>query len=428
MKKLLLIPALLAGTLLLAETKKYELSPMIGYGFTEGNLDIKNDGYPLLGVEFQFNPYESQLSPEVSLFYTEGVKYDSGEKTRIFHAAFNGVYTFNPLKNFTPFVKAGAGASSVSNESSSFESGFFLDSGAGVKAEFSHNITLKLEAIYMAKLASDNRGYVDSTLLTMVGLTFAFGGDTKQEVPKLRYPPEFVDGDDDNDSIPNSQDDCPNTPFGAEITDRGCILDSDGDGVQNLFDECDNTPEGTQVDSKGCKADNDEDGVLNTIDQCKETPKGITVNDVGCNIDEDFDGVLNERDLCPNTPLEDTVNSDGCPKVLTLKVTFKSASAELTPESINQMEMYSYFLINHPEYSAKIIGYTDSIGSAKYNKLLSKKRAQSVVKFLIRSGVKPTQLSADGMGESNPIASNETKEGRAKNRRIEAELTRDTKK
>jgi len=108
---------------------------------------------------------------------------------------------------------------------------------------------------------------------------------------------------------------------------------------------------------------------------------------------------------------------------LNLDIKFKYKSTSVDKDSLTHIEKYAEFLKNNPSYSAKIIGYSDDIGSIKYNKKLSKTRAEAVVKLLIKEGVNPSQLTAIGMGEVNPIADNTTKAGRAKNRRIEAELT-----
>jgi outer membrane protein OmpA-like peptidoglycan-associated protein len=92
--------------------------------------------------------------------------------------------------------------------------------------------------------------------------------------------------------------------------------------------------------------------------------------------------------------------------------------------SEKNIQEYADFLKKNTNYSAKIIGYTDNIGNPTYNKELSKKRALSVVYTLEAKGVKTRQLSVEGRGKANPIADNSTPKGRAKNRRIEAELTR----
>jgi OOP family OmpA-OmpF porin len=75
------------------------------------------------------------------------------------------------------------------------------------------------------------------------------------------------------------------------------------------------------------------------------------------------------------------------------------------------------------------VGHTDSVGSDKYNDRLSQRRADSVKAYLVSKGIEPNRIYTEGKGEKQPVASNKTKEGRAKNRRVEIEVvgTRPTK-
>jgi OOP family OmpA-OmpF porin len=68
------------------------------------------------------------------------------------------------------------------------------------------------------------------------------------------------------------------------------------------------------------------------------------------------------------------------------------------------------------------IGHTDSIGSDAYNQKLSVRRAESVKAYLVSKGIEPNRIYTEGKGEKQPVASNKTKEGRAKNRRVEIEV------
>jgi OOP family OmpA-OmpF porin len=380
MKKLFLIPALLAGSLAVAQ-QKYEISPMIGYNIAEGNLGIEDDGYFTGGVEFQLNTPKSTISPEFSIFYSHGVDYETGGDTSVTRAMFNGVYSFDSFETFTPFVKAGVGLEVLGNEIPSNEDGLFLDAGAGAKVNFTESLALKLETIYMAKLDTDNRGFADSNLLVMVGLTFAFGGDTVEKP----------------------------APIAEKIIEAEPVLAA---------------PVVAPVVVAVIDGDDDKDGILNSLDKCPQSPLNTRVDESGCNVDSDNDGVLNADDICPNTPLGDDVTEDGCPKLINLHINFDLNSANIQENSFASLNKYADFLIKYKNHSSKIVGYTDSLGSASYNKTLSKKRADSVVKYLKARGVSASQLTAIGMGEANPIATNKTAEGRANNRRIEAELIR----
>jgi OmpA-OmpF porin, OOP family len=79
-------------------------------------------------------------------------------------------------------------------------------------------------------------------------------------------------------------------------------------------------------------------------------------------------------------------------------------------------------LKDHPDIKVEIAGYTDWIGSQEYNLKLSQRRADAVRTYLISKGVAADRMTAVGYGKENPIASNETDEGRAMNRRIEFKI------
>ncbi len=394
MKKLLLIPALLAGSLALADGHKYEISPLIGYNISEGNLGMKNDGYAIGGLEGQYNLENSQWSPELSAFYVKNADYKTGGNANILRVAGNGVYTFATQNMLQPFVKAGLGYEFIKRRNYANQNGLFVDAGAGAKVALTDAIALKLEAIYMAKGNSNNAGSADSNLMTLAGLTFAFGGEAPKAAPVVAAAPTVVDGDDDHDGVLNSVDQCIYTPANTPVDANGCALDDDKDGVANNLDQCPQTAFGVEVDAKGCKI----------------------------NLDDDNDGVLNANDLCPTTPAGEEVNVDGCTKIVNLHVNFDRDSYKIKSDSMTDINAYAEFLKKHANYSAYITGYTDSRASAAYNKKLSTNRAKAVVEALVAQGVNPKQLISLGMGEANPIADNATAQGRALNRRIEAEL------
>jgi len=200
--------------------------------------------------------------------------------------------------------------------------------------------------------------------------------------------------------------------------------DLDNDGVTDAQDNCKDTPLGIKVDNVGCKLleDDDKDGISNRDDKCPNTPEGATVNETGCPPDADKDGVMDSMDECPDTSNDFIVDTVGCPQTAVLKINFKSAQAVVLKDSISKIQEFADFLNENVGYQAIIYGYTDSINTQGNNKKLSQQRANAVMEILINNGVKLTRLTAIGMGSKNPIADNETLEGRAKNRRIEVEL------
>jgi len=209
--------------------------------------------------------------------------------------------------------------------------------------------------------------------------------------------------------------------------------DSDGDGVPDKRDKCPNTPKGAIVDADGCPKDSDGDGVPDGIDRCPDTPKGVIVDEHGCPKDSDGDGVPDGIDRCPDTPRGAKVDAHGCPeapkaaplfepgqKALVLEgVSFDSDKATLLPASQVVLDRVAASLAAWPDVRVEVAGFTDSTNTVKHNAKLSQRRAEAVRDYLTSKGVAPGRLVAKGYGESNPIADNKTKEGRAKNRRVE---------
>jgi len=140
------------------------------------------------------------------------------------------------------------------------------------------------------------------------------------------------------------------------------------------------------------------------------------------NPDLDGDGVLNERDKCPNTRPGAVVDLDGCEveAVIELEgVHFDFDKATLRPEAKAILNEAAALLGKHDSVVVEIAGHTDSKGSEEYNQGLSERRANAVRDYLTGKGVRASRLSARGYGENRPVASNDTDEGRAENRRVE---------
>jgi len=241
-------------------------------------------------------------------------------------------------------------------------------------------------------------------------------------------PPEK---DSDSDGVPDSLDRCLGTPLGDKVDAHGCSLpkDSDADGVIDAKDQCPDTRPGVKVDANGCPIDSDGDGVADTLDQCPNTAAGDLVDANGCSVtrDADGDGVLDSGDRCPRTPPGTKVDALGCPvlfsgpsRTLVLAgVTFQTGSATLTAASLETLDQVAASLRAYPDVRVEIAGYTDDQGALAANRRLSQARADAVRAYLIRRGVPGTQLVARGFGSANPLDSNSTPTGRARNRRVE---------
>ncbi|MBF0273334.1 MAG: OmpA family protein [Magnetococcales bacterium] len=209
---------------------------------------------------------------------------------------------------------------------------------------------------------------------------------------------------------------------GAPCYHRGAVdfcadlNDADSDGVKDTLDQCPATPKGIPVDPKGCPLDSDGDGVTDDLDRCPKTPHGVQVDEKGCPLDADGDGVSDELDQCPDTPKGAKVNDVGCWVLENLL--FQSSRHELDPASHPELDAVARVLVDNPAVRIEIQGHTDHVGSPGYNEALSKKRARSVLEYLVEHGIPADRMTAIGLGMSKPVASNDSEAGRAKNRRV----------
>jgi OOP family OmpA-OmpF porin len=156
------------------------------------------------------------------------------------------------------------------------------------------------------------------------------------------------------------------------------------------------------------------------------TPKAQPVE---APLDSDGDGVPDSLDQCPGTPAGTRVDEKGCPlpvarvASIKLKVNFAFDSTVVQEKYFTDLGELAKFLERFNEVDVKIDGYTDSVGPDDYNQQLSQRRAQAVVDTLVKQhGIDASRLQAVGYGEADPVASNDTAEGRAENRRVMASL------
>lgn len=132
-----------------------------------------------------------------------------------------------------------------------------------------------------------------------------------------------------------------------------------------------------------------------------------------------------EREL-ENARVETVQDQDG--NTAGIRLTFDSAilfdfdSAALRTAAQRDLQDLSASLQRHGHIDLLVVGHTDSTGPAEYNQRLSERRAESVATFLAQRGVAPGRMLVSGMGETQPIASNATADGRQQNRRVEIAL------
>jgi outer membrane protein OmpA-like peptidoglycan-associated protein len=135
--------------------------------------------------------------------------------------------------------------------------------------------------------------------------------------------------------------------------------------------------------------------------------------------DSDGDGVTDDRDQCPDTPKGATIDIRGCWVYSGQEgVFFEFGKANIKADFYPLLDEGAEILKKNPTMKVEIQGHTDNVGSEAFNQRLSENRANAVKEYLISKGISADRLKAMGYGQSNPIAPNDTEEGRAMNRRV----------
>lgn len=305
--------------------------------------------------------------------------------------------------------------------------------------------------------------------------------DLDDPCPMMAGDSNGCPADQDKDGVADAIDTCPDMPGSA--ASNGCPGDSDSDGIIDASDRCPETPgdagnDGCPIDTHDTDADNN-----SANDNAQDCPEGSgesvnggcppepTIEDTTATAaagnptavtDIDGDTVPDSVDQCPD--IAGIIDEQGCPKdtdnladadnrcaatdgripppdcpqahtVTTLsaqdqqildsalaQVAFNSNSATLTQQSKQVLQNVAGLLTKYPQATLEIRGHTDSSGDAAANMQLSIQRARATASFIAGQGIDTARLTASGYGESQPVASNATSEGKRSNRRVEFEL------
>lgn len=234
--------------------------------------------------------------------------------------------------------------------------------------------------------------------------------DSKMRSPDFKYVIE-KEKDTDNDGYPDVIDLCP-----ADAEDGkdpkpsdGCphLPDRDGDGIPDIADKCPDVPEDLDgVDDRdGCPEDDaDEDKISDAEDKCPKEPGEVNTEDP-------------TKHGCPTFVRRITGSSE---IQITKQVEFKFDSWIILPNSFPILdEVVRLLKVNREIKLVSIEGHTDKVGGDEYNNKLSKDRATSVRDYLINHGIEKERLVSSGFGSQKPVGSNDTDEGRQRNRRVE---------
>lgn len=337
------------------------------------------------------------------------------------------------------FVKQVTG--DLNQETDYAASELFFSVAGGFEFSFSSALALNwnLQADYLSgagaefaeQFRSERGRLVTSSMLT---LAFSFGRSTTKWPSDLNWKAASDEADlspalrdSDGDGVPDVRDKCPNSPFGVGVNQLGCARDSDGDGVADGLDDCPNTDRRAagMVDVHGCPVDSDFDGVVDYLDNCPFNKIGARVDRYGCPIDSDADGVPDGLDDCPHTLVGVEVDPNGCidlsmlSRTMILNIDYSSGSFEIDFAARDKLVKLSRLLNFVEDIKLEISGFTDNIGTIPANRGMSEKRANRVRDFLVVQGIASERMKVFGRGEVNFVASNETADGRGRNRRVE---------
>jgi len=185
--------------------------------------------------------------------------------------------------------------------------------------------------------------------------------------------------------------------------------DTDGDGLSD-------SDEVSRYKTDPLKNDTDGDGLSDFDEIMTYSTNPIKIDTDNGGMNDGAEIMANKNPLDPNDDLFELKKGK---KIVLHGITFESNKSNIMPVSKTILEKVRESLVVNPDVTIVIIGHTDSQGDDKYNQNLSLQRAQAVKDWLVKNNIDPTRIKVTGKGESEPIATNDTAEGRLKNRRVE---------
>lgn len=358
--------ALLAGTSLASDTSyddRWYVTPNVSFVKPDGDKNVSS------GLEAGM-AIGKFLSENLSLdFEVSQGTFDSkssGEREQRSFGLFSR-YHFKESLGFKPYVGLSLGYMHVNKTNSIGERQALGNVISGFSKSLSDNFNLRTELRYRLENSDDTFSGQDifGDYLFNAGISYMIGEASHQSTV-------------------------------TKLVEQAPALDSDNDGVSDANDRCPNSAPGAKVDSTGC---------------------AIAVDG-----DDDRDGVANSRDVCPHSKAGAVVGRDGCEVKVVIElqgVHFDTDKSTLKPESISILNAAVKTLGEHGTIMVEVAGHTDSRASDAYNQALSQRRAKVVFDYLTAHGISADRMTWRGYGEAQPIATNDTVDGRARNRRTE---------
>jgi outer membrane protein OmpA-like peptidoglycan-associated protein len=399
------------------------VSKYVGDDFTFGITGSVNKISKVVGEKVNDTPYTTM--------------YPVANPGDLMYYSFDGVvrYSFMSLiksNSFEPSLHVGGGYTWLGEASAGT-----INGGLGLTYWLGKQVGLSWTSTY--KHSFDDSRIINSDIPShmqhALGIVFKFGAkdadgdgiyDRLDACPEVAGLKEFNGcPDTDGDKIIDKDDACPEVAGLAAF--NGCP-DTDGDGVADKDDAC---PEVAGVKALAGCPDADGDGVADKADKCPQV-KGPKEN-AGCPwLDTDGDKVLDKDDKCPD--VAGTAANQGCPDMndaaekklneFAKTILFDSGRASFQKQTLSVLKSITAILNEYPNAKFSIEGHTDNVGKAASNQKLSEQRAAAVKAYLVANGIAADRLTSSGYGQSKPIDSNDTKAGKANNRRVEVKLVK----
>jgi len=335
-------------------------------GINMGMTSINNDSGARfnnygMGINYQLDRYV--VMPRFDLDYVKISDFSDNKVDSLFKGSINGVYEFGIRGDLKPYILGGIGYEKVVGEiDNSFESHPFVQGAMGLRYKLPKGYKAQVEGKMLQILGGNSE---NNEVILNFGMSFPIKYIVLHKRRKRPIHKKII-----------------RRPI---VMHRRVITPPPQHIIQKSFDN-------------------------------QECPIKISLPD------RDRDGVEDRFDQCPATPCDFAVDSYGCPVKMTLRINFAVNSAVVDNYSMPKIDNFARFLLRNRGSRVIIQGHTDSSGDSVHNIVLSEQRARAVANRLLELGVRPSRITAIGKGESMPIASNSTKEGKRLNRRIETIL------
>jgi OOP family OmpA-OmpF porin len=410
------------------------LLPSLNHEWFSPDFDLPAQGFkqlnmvsPDVGLRLGFYPSrflgleaEGGVMPSSPRHETNSLLIDMDNPALLYTARGHLVLQLG-LWSVTPFVLVGGGGLGVASDRDVLGNDIdpAVHFGGGLKFYLTRGLMLRVDA---RDVVSYRRGpeevWASHSPEILLGLSGTFGREKNKPLPQ---------------------------PEATTLVPIQGPADSDGDGLIDSVDICPGAAEtvNDHEDEDGCpESDRDGDKLWDDQDTCPTEAE--TVNEYqdedGCpESDRDGDKYWDDQDTCPDEP--ETANGyrdeDGCADEIPKEVqaftgaikgiTFDNDQDTIRRSSIRTLDGAVQVLKDNPDIRINISGHTDDVGTRDHNVDLSTRRAESVKRYLVEHGIDESRITTEGLGPDKPADSNDTKAGRANNRRIEFEIITDAR-